>query len=194
MAMTAPCSHNYGLPKVLRTSDCATHGTAELTCTDCGFVTTQALALDSSAHDLQTATVKEPLCGTPGQSKTFCTRCSYAQHHDLPALEHQFQEVKLVKATCMENGEQVLRCAHCGLEEAKKLHATGKHRYKEGSPYCIDCNWKDPHWMAYESRPNSSGYTFDFTGDFTGESGGIPTFPVIQWDLRPSPNPGLYVP
>jgi hypothetical protein len=145
MAMTEVCEHSYGTPKVLTPSDCANHGSEELTCLDCGFVATQQLPLAADVHDLHTSTLKKPACGVLGQSKTHCSRCSYEQYHDLPALEHQYEVVEYQAATCGDYGKQVKKCIHCGLEETRKLHPSGLHRFALGSAKCLDCNYEDPH-------------------------------------------------
>ena len=190
MAMTDPCAHSYGLPQVLTPSDCANHGQEQLTCLDCGFVFVQPLPLAPEVHDLQTATVKEPLCGTPGQSKTFCTRCSYAQHHDLPALEHQYEVTEREEPCCSRSGKEVQTCKLCGHQTSKRLPRNGKHNW-HGDKYSKICgccgviDWGVPP-IDFGTSNNYSGYRSPQTKDLSRE-------PII-WDLRPSPNPGLYVP
>lgn len=144
MAMLSPCPHAY-IAVVLQPSDCANHGTEQLTCVDCSFVTTQALALDTDAHDLQQTTVKAAACGAPGVGNTTCSRCSYLQTYEIPALEHHYQVVEYQAATCGDYGKQVKKCIHCGLEETRKLHPSGLHRFALGSAKCLDCNYEDPH-------------------------------------------------
>ena len=145
MELIAPCAHSFGAPKVLKASDCVSNGSEELTCLDCGFVATQQLPLAADVHDLHTSTLKAPACGVLGQSKTHCSRCSYEEYHDLPALEHQYEVVEFQAATCGDYGKQVKKCIHCGLEETHKLHPSGLHRFALGSAKCLDCNYEDPN-------------------------------------------------
>lgn len=172
MSMTELCPHRYELPQVLTPSDCANHGREQLTCADCGFILIQPLPLAANVHDLQTATVKEPLCGTPGQSKTACTRCSYTEYHDLPALEHQYELVSQQKPTCAHRGLAVYQCTLCRRSYEKKLSRTDKHTWGTGpyAGYCTTCNCIKPGY-----------FDDDWINDiFSPPKTGLPTFPTIR--------------
>jgi len=194
MAMTAVCDHSYGEPLVLIPSDCATQGTQQLTCADCGHVTTVQLPLAPDAHDLHTVTETKPACGIPGKSKTTCTRCSFTEYKDIPALEHSYELTERVEPNCSHSGKEIYTCKLCDHQVKKRLPRNGQHNWQRVDRYVTTCSYCHSWTSSY--RGNGADILEQMNNTFTGESGGgIPKLPSVSIEPVLDPTTGrLYFP
>lgn len=142
-AATEPTvSHVYDEGVVTKEPSCAEPGIRSYTCTVCGEVKTESIAVLSHAYD-DGVEIHEPNCAEQGAVTYTCKVCGQTKTEGISTLNHTFAEQALTKAaTCKEEGEITVTCTLCGFQQiVEKLPKTNTHTYENTvirKPTCVD--------------------------------------------------------
>ena len=132
-----PTEHSFGDWTIVETPTCVENGVRSRTCTQCGGIQQQTIAL--ADHKYSTAVTK-PTCTQKGYTTYTCTVCGQSyRDNETAATGHNYSSWKEVKAsTCTEKGTERRDC-NCGhyetRDKAAKGHSYGNW-YESKAPSC----------------------------------------------------------
>ena len=118
-AQTCMDGHTYGEWRTTKKATCATEGTKERTCTECGYVETDIILATGQHTYSEEVKRVESTCTTQGYVIRKCATCDKTQTEELKLLEHQWKETGVATpATCTKEGKVEYQCKVC--EEKKE--------------------------------------------------------------------------
>ena len=85
--------------------------------------------------------IKEPTEQTKGTILYTCTVCGKGRNEDIPELDHEYLEEKIVPPTCTTEGYTEHKCIHCGEVVTDNYVPALGHKVKEilnKSPTCVE--------------------------------------------------------
>ncbi len=87
---TPPAHQHVPVTVAAMQPTCTQEGhTEKIYCSTCGAVIKESSAIPSLGHDLKTEVIKEPTRTEYGESRTYCTRCTYSVTAILPMLTEE---------------------------------------------------------------------------------------------------------
>ena len=114
---TPKTEHNYSIVVAEAVAADCTHtgSTASLKCSICGDIKA-AEEIPELGHNFGSWVVTTAAsCGVAGEKTRYCKRCGTTETEAIDALEHEYEDVAAVEATCYSIGYTAgQRCKNCG--------------------------------------------------------------------------------
>lgn len=132
--ITVPAStdkHITGAWTTVTKPDCVNKGLAQLICIACGEVVKEEELAATNKHSGEWIYPDGKSCLDPVPKYRTCTVCGYLEETvENPVGGHNFRWTTEVKNTCTENGKEVYKCAHCGLQSKEQITAAHGHLFE----------------------------------------------------------------
>lgn len=151
--------------------NCSQEGEVTTACTYCQAVYVVEILPCNDVHELQETVIKEPTCTEKGEGIKKCTRCDYSEAVTYKAAGHNYVLTHTQEGRCGSKGYAYWHCTEC-IEWYTEDVGSGDHLWKyfgNGKVRCEYCGW---------IRSENSGSLYEYSGN----SSGIPQFPVINID------------
>jgi len=125
------CKHEHTSLEIFE-ANCSKEGSSSVVCKDCGFVISTETLPTNDNHAFHEGTCL--LCGA----------------EEILPCEHEYEVVRELKATCLENGYVWEKCTKCGWEHNYEVEGLGEHNYETGK--CDVCGEPDPDCKHESTR------------------------------------------
>ena len=161
-----PCEHEWDEGVVTTPATCKDEGVKTYTCSKCGETKTEAIPVDSEAHDWVEGEMTYPTCEEAGKIVYTCSICGDVIEESIEAFGHDWGEWCVIKeATCTEDGEQTRYCPNCEKVETEVIEALG---HDWGEPE-YDIYIYDNSWVNARIICGRCGEEYEETADMTIE-------------------------
>ena len=118
-------SHTHNFSGAVTTEPtCTASGVRTLTCSECGWQTTEVVPATGHSFSAPTIT-REPACTAPGIRAGTCTVCGETTSEPVPALGHDYASAVTMEPTCVASGVRTFTCSRCGDAYTETIPATG---------------------------------------------------------------------
>ncbi len=158
---------------VTKEPTCTEKGEKVKACTVCGEVL-EKKDIAATGHKFGGWTVIEySSCVRKGSEKRKCSVCNYEETRDRALLNHNYELVETVAATCNSNGYRLYRCSMCGDQYRETLYASGHSFVTHWSladgiyAVCTKCGATVTDGSYTQDLDNNKAYySFWYDGDY----------------------------
>ena len=116
-------THSYSA-SVTTPPTCTGTGVRTLTCTECGWQTTEVIPATGHSYSASVVT-REPTCTASGLRVGTCTICGDEATEAIPATGHSYSSSVTTAPTCVLTGVRTYTCGGCGDTYTEAVPATG---------------------------------------------------------------------